>query len=104
MSATTYAIYSADGEFIGHLSCAPSQLAGNLRDGQTAQPGRVPIETPAPDLKAARKHQIEVLERSQLRALRELALDPNNVEAMGRLKAVDQEIESLRADLLPPAR
>jgi len=43
---------------------------------------------------------IDAAERRQLRAMRELALDPNNSEARQRLQQIDQEIAALRDDLI----
>jgi hypothetical protein len=40
--------------------------------------------------------QIDTLERKQLRAQRELLLDPSNADALKRLQAVDGEIATLR--------
>lgn len=42
---------------------------------------------------------IRDLEASQLRPMRELAIDPSNAEARKRLEAIEAEIASLRGDL-----
>lgn len=43
--------------------------------------------------------QIAELERKQLRALAELAIDPNNAEARQHLQSRQAQIEALRAQL-----
>lgn len=43
---------------------------------------------------------IEGIERKELRALRELLLDPSNAEARKRLEDIDAKISALRAS--PP--
>lgn len=49
--------------------------------------------------RVAAKSSIEQLEAKQMRAMRELALDPNNEPAKNRIAAIDAEIADLRKDL-----
>jgi len=70
----------------------------------------VAYERPAPEVaaeqRAARerraRRRIDELEQSQLRPMRELAIDPANAEAKRRLAEIDGEIAGLRPDLQQP--
>lgn len=50
-------------------------------------------------LAAEARREIDRLERSQLRAMRELAIDPTSVEAKQRLQQIDDEIAAKRPAL-----
>ena len=67
----------------------------------------VAYERPATEIEAERKaarnrrarQRIARLELSQLRSMRELAIDPNNGTAKRRLAEIEAEIVGLRVDL-----
>jgi len=53
-------------------------------------------------LNAEVDEEIEAVEASQLRSLRELALDPSSTYAKNKVKSIDDEIKVLRAKRLNP--
>jgi hypothetical protein len=67
----------------------------------------VAYERPAAELEAEQRakrdrharERIAALERAQHRSLREIAIDPANAEARGRLDEIEREIAGLRGDL-----
>lgn len=60
---------------------------------------KVPALLEAEASHAAALGRIDMLERSQFRAIRELALDPDHPVARDRLLTIDAEIATLRASL-----
>jgi len=108
------------GFFTGQtVSCREDRIAQNVPSGLAAKEGTfdhrsqrvdvtsgqvVSYERPASALEAERRaaqvrdarQRIAALERSQLRPMRELAIDPNNVEAKRRLQEIETEIAGLR--------
>lgn len=97
----TWSFVDADGAFTGRTFSGPERdLAANIPDGCTAVEGLLRLP-PAPKRTGDRRRaRIDELERAQARPMRELQLDPANVEAKRRLVEIEREIARLRGEHL----
>lgn len=102
MSRTWSFVDELTGKPTGQTFSGPEHaLAANTPPGCRAIPGMLEhVRRDDPELRRSRTIQrIEVLERRQLRPIRELQLDPTNDDARRRLDEIEQEIQQLRATL-----
>jgi hypothetical protein len=93
----TWGFVDDKGEFTGrHFSGPESDLAANT------PPGTKPVEGMMPASRApSDQARIEQLESRQWRAVRELALDPNNAAARAKLESINAGIAKLRSTKVP---
>lgn len=112
MSAQTYTVFDlSTGRPVSCVTCRKEVLADHIRDGQVAIPGRLldmllnevgDVQPNTAGIEAkrraasrnARMASIEELERKQARRVRELL-----AESDPQLKAIEDQIAELRADL-----
>lgn len=91
-----YTIFDAQGKAVRRVLCPEKRIHRFVKAGEEARKGSFKIHKPDDAAGAVRSAMID-LERRQLRAMRELLIDPDNTAARDRLRDIDRQVGDFRA-------